>query len=458
MPTTKKENPLGTKPLRPLLRSLAIPAIIANVVSALYNFVDQIFIGQGVGMLGNAATNVSFPLTTICLAIGLMMGIGSAAGFNLQLGKENREKARKFGGTCASITLISGIILCIFIRIFLRPMLIFFGATKPILPYALDYAGITSLGMPFFLFMNGTDALVRADGNAKFSMFSIVSGAVLNIILDYVFIFIFDFGIRGAAWATVIGQVLSASLLASYLPRFRSVDFKPSDFIPNFKVLLETIKLGANAFIFQSSYLIVQIVLNNVLRTYGSQSIYGADMPIAVAGIVLKINVIFVSFIIGLINGSQPICSYNYGARKYARVRKTMKLFLTDAFIISLIAWLIFQLFPKQIIALFGEAENELYYDYAVRFMRFSLFGTIFNGIQISTATFFPSIDKAAKGAILSFSKQIVFIMPLLLILPKFFGLKGVRYTFPLADLLGFIFAVFLLKDELKRMPKKDFN
>lgn len=197
--TAQIENPLGTKPLGPLLFSLAVPGIIANVVNALYNIVDQIFIGQGVGTLGNAATSVSFPLTTICMAIGLMVGNGSASGFNLELGKKNEEKAKKIAGSAVGFLVICGLIICILVRIFLKPMLVLFGATENILPYAMEYAGITSLEIPFFLFSTGTDALVRADRSPRYSMVAIIIGAVLNTILDPIFIFVFHFGIAGAA-------------------------------------------------------------------------------------------------------------------------------------------------------------------------------------------------------------------------------------------------------------------
>ena len=283
----REENPLGTKPLGPLLFSLAVPAIIANVVNALYNIVDQIFIGQGVGRLGNAATSVAFPLTTLCMAIGLMVGLGSAAGFNLELGGKNEEKAKKIAGTAASVLILCGILICLVVRTFLKPLLQTFGATDSILPYAMEYAGITSFGIPFLLFSTGINPLVRADRSPRYSMAAIVTGAVLNTILDPLFIFGFHWGIAGAAWATVISQILSACILIAYFPRFQSVHFSLGDFVPRIQEAVLICKLGFNSFIFQFSNLIVQITLNNVLRIYGEQSVYGADTPIAVAGMFL---------------------------------------------------------------------------------------------------------------------------------------------------------------------------
>ena len=456
---TKAENPLGTKPLGGLLLSLAIPAMIANVVNSLYNIVDQIFIGQGVGKLGNAATSVSFPLTIICMAVGLTAGLGSASGFNLELGGKNEDKAREIAGTAAGSLVICGVVICVVVRIFLEPLLHIFGATENILPYAMQYAGITSFGIPFLLFSTGINPLVRADRSPKYSMAAIVTGALLNTVLDPIFIFVCGWGIAGAAWATVISQILSACILVAYFPRFQSVKFTFKDFIPKWTNIVLICKLGMNSFIFQFSNLLVQITLNNELRIYGGQSVYGADTPIAVAGIMMKINAIFIALIIGLINGAQPICSYNYGAKKYGRVRHTVKLFLTAAVIISTVIWAVFEIFPQPIISLFGNGgSDELYFTYAVRFMRVFLFFVFLNGVQTCSATFFPSIGKAAKGAALSFSKQIVFLIPLLLILPRFLGLDGVMYAQPAADLLSFFMAVVFLVDELRKMPKEDMN
>ena len=451
-----QENPLGTKPLGRLLLSLAIPAIVANVVNALYNIVDQIFIGRGVGMLGNAATSVSFPLTTVCLALGLMFGLGASAGFSLELGRKNDDKARKIAGSAFGTLLICGVVIMLVVRIFLKPMLIFFGSTESILPYAETYAGITSFGIPFLMFSMGANPLVRADRSPILSMLSILIGSIINTILDPIFIFVCDWGIAGAAWATVIGQVIGAIILFAYIPKFKSVKFKAKDFIPKWTWVWQMIRLGFNSFIFQFSTLVVQIIMNNVLNIYGAQSKYGSDTPLAVAGIVTKINVIFIALIIGLINGAQPICSYNYGAQKYGRVRKTVKLFMTIAMIISIVCWLAFEIFPRNILQVFGTEEDPLYFEYAIRFMRIYLFFNCVNGIQICSATFFPAIGKAAKGAILSFSKQVVLLIPLVLILPKFIGLDGVMFAQPITDFITVIMSLFLLWHEFRHMPKED--
>lgn len=451
---TKELNPLGYKPVGKLLKSLAIPAIIANLVNALYNVVDQIFIGQGIGYLGNAATNIAFPITTMCLAIGLTLGIGGASNFSLELGKGFPEKSKHTAGTAASTLIIIGIILCIVVRIFLEPLMIGFGATDKILEYSMEYTGITSFGIPFLLFSIGVNPLVRADGNAKYSMIAIVTGAVLNIILDPLFMFVYNWGIAGAAWATVISQVVSASLLLIYFPKFKSVKFSLNDFIPQLHYLKRIISLGFASFIYQFSNMIVLVTTNNLLKIYGKNSIYGSDIPIAVFGIVMKINVIFIAIVLGLVQGAQPIFGFNYGAKNYYRVRETMKLLLKVTFSVATILFIIFQVFPKQIISLFGEGDK-LYFEFATKYMRIFLALISLNSIQISTATFFPAIGKAIKGAIVSLTKQLIVLFPLLLTLPRFFGVEGVIYATPLTDLIAFTVAIIFLINEFKHMPEK---
>ena len=449
----KELNPLGYKPVGKLLKSLAIPAIIANLVNALYNVVDQIFIGQGIGYLGNAATNIAFPIITMCLAIGLTLGIGGASNFNLELGKGYPEKSKHTAGTAASTLIIIGIILCISVRIFLEPLMISFGATDKILEYSMEYTGITSYGIPFLLFSIGVNPLVRADGNAKYSMIAIVIGAILNTILDPLFMFVYNWGIAGAAWATVISQVISALLLLIYFPRFKSVKFSLNDFIPQLHYLKRIISLGFASFIYQFSNMIVLVTTNNLLKIYGKNSIYGSDIPIAVFGIVMKINVIFIAIVLGLVQGAQPIFGFNYGAKNYHRVRETMRLLLKVTFSIATILFIIFQVFPKQIISLFGEGDK-LYFEFAIKYMRVFLAFISLNSIQISIATFFPSIGKAIKGAIVSLTKQLIVLFPLLLTLPRFFGVEGVIYATPLTDLIAFTVAIIFLINEFKYMPK----
>lgn len=335
--------------------------------------------------------------------------------------------------------------------------MILFGASDQILAYSMTYTGITSLGIPFLLFSIGINPLVRSDGSSTYSMFAIVAGAILNVILDPIFIFILDMGIAGAAWATVISEILSALILAMYFPRFKTVKFEAKDFIPRFNAIKIVFSLGFPSFTFQFSNMIIQVVSNNLFKTYGAISIYGSDIPIAVSGIVTKINIIFTSVIIGIVQGSQPIFGYNYGAKKFSRVRETARLLLKTASIISFISFCAFQIFPKQIIMIFGDGD-ELYFKFAIRFMRIFLFTVFLNGIQISISTFFPAIGKAKEGALLALSKQIFILLPLMLILPNFFGLDGVIFATPISDILTFILAVIFMTIEMKKMPHEDYD
>ena len=452
---TTIENPMGTQPIKKLLMQLAIPAMIANVVNALYNIVDQIFIGQGVGYLGNAATNIAFPITTICLALGLMTGVGAASNFNLELGRKEVEKARKIAGTAVVQLIVMGISVCMLVQIFLAPLMQLFGATDQIFDYAMEYSRITAYGIPFFLFSTGFNPLVRSDGRATFSMMAIIAGAVLNTVLDPIFIFVFQMGIAGAAWATVISQMVSALLLFAYIPKFRSVKFQWEDFIPHMKQVEAIAALGLTSFIFQISALIVQIVSNNLLKTYGAMSIYGSEIPIAVGGIVAKVFVIFIALIIGMTQGVQPIVGYNYGAKYYERVRQTIFLALKIGFALSFVTWAVFEIFPLQIIQLFGNG-NDLYFEFGIRYMRYFMLFTLINGITILITTFFPAIGKAKTGAFLSLARQLLILLPIMLLMTYLFGVEGMMFATPVSDVISLVLCLFFFKRELHDIHMKE--
>lgn len=446
-------NPMGTRSIPKLLLSLALPAIIANLVNSLYNIVDQIFIGHGIGYLGNAATSVAFPLTTICMAIGLMVGLGASANFNLEIGKKNPEKAKMIVGTASTLLIASGLTIMVITNIFLRDLLLIFGATDLTIDYAVEYTRITSFGIPFLLFSTGFNPIIRADGAPVYSMTSVLTGAILNTILDPIFIFVFKWGMSGAAWATLISQIVSATLCALYFIRFKNVKVKLPDFRPRLNIVKIIASVGISSFIFQISTMVIQIVSNNMLKKYGAESIYGSDIPIAIAGIVSKISLIFLAVIIGIIQGAQPIFGFNYGAKNYKRVRDTLKLAILSSFIFSLFAFALFMFMPGPLISLFGEG-SDLYFEFGTKYLRVFLFFTFLNGIQIASTTFFQAIGKALKGAILSLIKQVIFLLPLLIILPMFMGVEGVMFAAPISDLIAFIAGSIMLFFELKRMPK----
>lgn len=453
----RNSNPLGTEKIGRLLMKFAIPSIIAMLVSSLYNIVDQFFIGRSVGMLGNAATNVAFPLTIICTALALLCGIGGAANFNLALGRKERERAVLFAGGAVSMMLFAGIALTIVVVLFLKPMVIAFGATNEVLDYALTYTGITSLGFPFLIVTTGGSNLIRADGSPKYSMFCTLTGAIINMILDPLFMFVLDMGIVGAAWATIIGQIVSGIMVLGYLTRFKTVHISLKSLRPSKASWFPILALGVAPFFNQMAMMIVQVVMNNTLTYYGGKSSYGSEIPMACVGIISKVSMIFFAIVIGISQGIQPIISFNYGAGNGKRVKETYKKALAAAIIISTVAFLLFQFFPTQIISVFGSG-NEEYFTFAKKFFRIYLFFTFINGIQPITANTFTSIGKSGKGVFLSLTRQIIFLLPLLIILPIFMGIDGVMYSAPVADGIAAVLSAWFIWKEFKMIDKQLSN
>lgn len=444
------ENQLGYEKVSTLLRRFALPSITSTLVSSLYNIVDQIFIGQGVGYLGNAATNVSYPFSTICLAISLLIGIGSASRFSLLLGKKEPEKAAKVAGSGMILMAVAGVLYAALGKLLLEPLLQIFGATADVLPYARQYAGITLLGMPFLIVTTGLSNLIRADGSPRYSMLCMVSGAIANTILDPIFIFVCRWGIFGAALATVIGQILSFVLAVAYLWKFKTIRLGRGDFRVTFRDTLRTFAMGISSCMNQVAITFVQIVLNNSLTYYGAQSVYGTDIPLAACGIVMKTNAILLSIIVGISQGVQPLIGFNYGAKQYKRVREAYMLAIKWNFVISVIGFFLFEIFPYQIISIFGSG-NELYMEFSVKFMRIFLFMVIVNGVQLLSSNFFTAIGKATRGLLLALTRQVFFLIPLLLLLPLWLGIDGVMLAGPIADFVAFVISVTLVQKELQR-------
>ena len=450
------QNPLGTAPVAGLLRKFAVPSIIAMLVSSLYNIVDQFFIGRSVGELGNAATNVAFPLTTSCTAIALLFGIGGAAAFNLTMGRGEREKAIYYIGNALVCLFGLGLILCVITQLFLTPMLRFFGSPDNVLDYARAYTGITSLGFPFLILANGGGHLIRADGSPGFTMISNVSGAVINTILDPIFIFRLHMGMQGAALATIIGQIFSGCLVIWYMKfRFKTGKLRICHLIPRWEYSGKTVFLGMTPCFNQLAMTVVQIVMNQSLTYYGRMSVYGESVPLACVGIISKVNMVFFSFIIGLSQGMQPIASFNYGARKYSRVRKVYRMSIISGLVISTFSFLLFQIWPREIINLFGSGSEE-YVQFAVSYFRIFLFFTFLNGIQPISSNFFTSIGKPKKGIFLSLTRQILFLLPLIILLPLFMGIDGIMYAGPVADLIAAAVSMVLVIKEFRSFPVSD--
>lgn len=447
----EQENILGKEKIGKLIRKFSIPCIISMLVNSLYNIVDQIFIGQGVGYLGNGATNVVFPLIMIGLSFSLMFGDGVSAYLSLKLGEKKKKEAEIGIGNGILLSTIVSIIFCIATLIFLPQLLKLFGCTENLKSYALTYGSIIAIGLPFSMIGTTLNSIIRADGSPKYSMVTMVAGAILNTILDPIFIFVLHKGVEGAAIATVISQILTFVLNIAYVKRFKTIKITKDCLKLRANVCKKIATLGISSFITQMSIVCVMTAENNLLGKYGAESKFGAEIPITVLGIVMKINQILNSIIIGIAAGSQPILGYNYGAKKFDRVKQTLKIVLGSSVIISTIAFILFQTIPDKLILIFGSGD-ENYMEFACLAFRTYLLLCIFNGVQIPSGIFFQAIGKSTKSAILSLSRQIVILIPSMIILSHIFGIMGVLAAGPVADGLAFILAAILLAREIKHL------
>lgn len=449
----KQGNPLAEEKIGRLIARFAVPAIISMLVSSLYNIVDQIFIGQGVGMLGNAATNIAFPVSIICTATALLLGIGSASNYNLEAGAGRNDRAAEIAGNGLAMLVICGVVIGAVVLIFLNPLLHLFGVTKEILPYAQDYTGITAVGIPFLILTTGGNHLIRADRSPTYSMTCMLTGAILNTILDPLFIFACHWGIKGAATATVIGQVVSGLMVIYYFARKRKMELKRSMFLPKAGYLKMIVSLGMASCINQIAMAIVQITMNNTLRYYGAQSMYGSEIPLACVGVISKVNMVFMAIAIGISQGCQPIWGFNYGARNYGRVREAYRKAFAICIVLGVVFFGCFQLFPRQIVSIFGSG-SEAYFHFAERYFRIFMFVTFLNGIQPMSSGFFTSIGKSKLGIVVSLTRQIIFLLPLILIIPLFMGIDGVMYAGPIADGAAALVAIIFAEREMKALQQ----
>lgn len=450
METEMVKNPLGEEHINKLLRSFAIPSIISMLVGSLYNIVDQFFIGQTVGELGNAATNIAFPLSTSCTALALLFGIGGASAFNIALGSGDKKKATRYMGNAAVMLFSLGVMLCIITQIFLEPMLRFFGSPENVLGYAMTYTRITSFGFPFLILSIGGGHLIRADGRPKVTMLCNMTGAVINTILDAFFVFGLKWEMAGAALATVIGQFVSACMVVCFLAHCKTVALKRIHLIVTLENVRHITSLGLAPFSNQMAMMIVQIVMNKSLKYYGSLSVYGESIPIACSGIISKVNMVFMSFVIGISQGLQPIASFNYGAKQYARVKEAYLKAISCGAALAITAFLLFQIFPRQIISIFGDG-TDAYFQFAENYFHIFLFFTFVNFLQPITSNFFTAIGKPKVGSVLALTRQIIFLLPLIVIFPLFIGIDGIMYAGPIADFLAAVVVVIMATRELRK-------
>lgn len=443
------ENPLGYEKISTLLRKFAVPGIIAMVVNSIYNIVDQIFIGWGVGYLGNAATNVAFPVTVIAVAVFLSLGVGGATRYSIYLGEKRTEDAAKVVGIAVTAAVAFGIIYAAFVFIFLKQMLFAFGATDEIFKYALQYTSITNIGLPFIVIMNVISHIAMADGSPKYSMLIMVTGAIINTILDPIFIFVFQLGVAGAAWATVIAQIVSFSISVVYLKKFKRVTLKKEYFRLNLRQAMVTVKYGMSQGLNQCAMCLVMVCMNRTMVHYGVLSIYGAEIPLAASGIVMKVNAIVIAVLIGISQGMQPIIGFNYGARKYDRVKKTYFLAIECELAITIIAVICFHLFPEYILSIFGKGD-ELYMEFSVKFMKCFLCALPLGAVQMLSSNLFASIGKSVKGALLSLTRQVIFFIPILFVLPIIYGINGLFWVGPTSDVLAFVTTIACVIHEFR--------
>ncbi len=453
--TASVSNPLGTERIGKLMVRFAVPSIIALVVNSLYNMVDQIFIGNGVGYLGNAATNVILPIMTVVLAIGLMIGDGCAAFMGLNMGKGNTDKAAHGVGNAMVVIIGFGVIFTLLCEIFLEPLCWMFGATEQSIEYCLDYGRPIIIGFTFLAIDMSFTPIIRADGRANISLIGMIIGCVTNVILDPIFIFVFKWGVAGAAWATIAGQFLNAVYFIFCMRKCKTVKLENKHFKLNGGIIGKMCTLGLSSFITQFALVIVIAVVNNTLKTTGEASIYGSDIPVSSMGIVQKVSQILTSVVLGLATGILPIISYNYGSGQHDRVKKLYKNAVFVATIVMAFAWIILETFPEQIVSIFGR-ESELYMEFASICMRRYMIAIFTVGISTVTSIFFQSIDKPLQSTVLSLLRQIIILVPAVLILGSLGEVTNVLWAGPISDSISCIVSIATILFCWKRIFRKE--
>ena len=446
---------LGTERIGRLMAQYAVPCIISLLVGALYNIVDQLFIANAsyLGSYGNAANTVVFPLTVVALAIAVMVGDGCCAFVSICLGKGEVDSAKKSVGGAVVMSIASSLVLTALYLVFQTQLISMFGGTvnEETFYYAKEYFFYITLGIPFYMFGQAMNPIIRADGSPKFAMASTMAGAVANIILDPIFIFLFRWGMMGAAAATVIGQVLTAVLAAWYILHMKIIRPSKRDFAVNLPIYGKTLLLGITSFLSQISLVAAMAAINNMLRKYGAlDEIFGqpqyAQIPMAVVGIVMKFFQIVISIVVGMAAGCIPIVGFNMGAGKRARVKALFTKLLIAEAAVGLVAFLLAEFFPQQLISIFGAANESSYYTgFAIRAFRTYLCMIVPACVDKACFIFLQAMGKAAASTALSMIREVVFGVGFALLLPVFWGLDGVLLSMPVSDILTFIVAVFLI-------------
>lgn len=455
-----KKVDLGKKNINKLLISFAIPCVISMLINSVYNIVDQIFIGKGVGTLGNAATNVIFPLVIIFNAVAGLIGNGAAANLSLKLGEGKKEEGGKIVGNAVTVSIIFSIILSVIAYFFLPKLVYMFGCTENVYQYAVDYGKIIILGAPFMIIYSALSQLIRADGSPKYSMVLLVVGAILNIILDPIFIFTFNMGVKGGAIATVIGQIVSFVMAILYLKKVKSVKLEKESFKVD-KSITRTLGLGLSSFITQSTVLALFVFMNNMMTKYGALTKYGADIPLSVYGVISKINSLYISTILGISIGAQPIIGFNYGAGNYERVKETLRKVLTINLVVGLIFNIIFYLFPKEIVSIFitnSDPNYKLFLEFAVVICHSFLLVMGLNFLEMTTSITVQSLGNVKKATMVSFIRQIILFIPIACFMAIYLhkGIYGVLNAGPIADAITFFIALVIFYSEYRKLSVKE--
>lgn len=445
MDPSQENRYLGEEKVIKLLLKFSIPCILSLLISALYNIIDQIFIGNSeLGYLGNAATGVVFPILIITQAFAWWLGDGTAAYLSICQGKKDMENAHKCVGSALTVTFLISIVLLVVSYLFRVPILRLFRASDQTIDMATDYFVIVLAFFPAYMLMNMMNAVIRADGSPAISMLSMTVGAVVNIILDPIFIFLLHWGMKGAAWATVIGQSMSFIICVIYFFKTKTFHLTIKSFLPDFKVLANAVKLGLSSFITQMSIVVISLVCNIMLYEYGLRSIYGADIPISAISIETKVFTIVINIVVGIVLGSQPILGYNYGAKNFDRVKKTYLTILGATLAVGILSTLIFELCPGAVVRMFGSADDELYMEFAEMTFRIFLSFVTFTCFVKMTSIFLQAVGQPIMAAAASLIRDIVCFVPLCILLPKAYGIKGILYAAPIADFISMLVAVFL--------------
>lgn len=455
-----KELNLAKDKINKLILSFAIPCVISMLINSVYNIVDQIFIGKGVGTLGNAATNVIFPLVIIFNALAGLVGNGAAANLSLKLGENKKDDASKSIGQAVSLTMLIAVLVSVIAYIFLPQLVYLFGCTESVYEYAIDYGRIIVLGAPFMLIYSSLSNIIRADGSPKYSMVMLVIGAVINIILDPIFIFSLGMGVKGGALATVIGQIVSFVIAVLYLRKVKSVKLEKKDFKLD-KDVFRILSLGLSSFITQATILVLFIFMNNIMTKLGAKSKFGSDIPLSVYGVISKINSLYISTVLGISIGSQPIIGFNYGAGNELRVKETIKKVLKINFIVGIFFNLIFLLFPRQIAGIFistSDPSYNLFMEFATIMCHSFLLVIALNALEMTTSIVIQSLGNVIKSTAVTFIRQIILLIPISLLLAFVFnkGIYGVLYAGCIADIICFIITIFILKSEYKKLGIKE--